>query len=301
MKKSFILSALGLALIMVACGESKKEEAKVNQDSIKLVEMTEQYDQATNFNDSLLLLMGDIYAGLDSINMQEGLLVTPGIGDNADKRAEIKENLSLIRQRLQNNKQLLAELEKKAQAAAAEATAKGEAVSKVLQQTIDKLKVRITEQDAKIEQLVQQLEQANTTITTLQTTVEDQKEQIADVTQQKEEAEAQVVATENEANKVYYVMGSDKQLKEYGVLTKKFLGSTKIMQGENINYNCFKAADKRTLTSIPTNAKKVEIKSLNDPGSYRIDGEKDGPKTIVITNPDLFWQKTPYLVIQTKN
>lgn len=301
MKKSFILSALGLALIMVACGESKKEEAKVNQDSIKLVEMTEQYDQATNFNDSLLLLMGDIYAGLDSINMQEGLLVTPGIGDNADKRAEIKENLSLIRQRLQNNKQLLAELEKKAQAAAAEATAKGEAVSKVLQQTIDKLKVRITEQDAKIEQLVQQLEQANTTITTLQTTVEDQKEQIADVTQQKEEAEAQVVATENEANKVYYVMGSDKQLKEYGVLTKKFLGSAKIMQGENINYNCFKAADKRTLTSIPTNAKKVEIKSLNDPNSYRIDGEKDGPKTIVITNPDLFWQKTPYLVIQTKN
>ena len=301
MKKSFILSALGLALIMVACGESKKEEAKVNQDSIKLVEMTEQYDQATNFNDSLLLLMGDIYAGLDSINMQEGLLVTPGIGDNADKRAEIKENLSLIRQRLQNNKQLLAELEKKAQAAAAEATAKGEAVSKVLQQTIDKLKVRITEQDAKIEQLVQQLEQANTTITTLQSTVDDQKEQIADVTQQKEEAEAQVVATENEANKVYYVMGSDKQLKEYGVLTKKFLGSAKIMQGENINYNCFKAADKRTLTSIPTNAKKVEIKSLNDPNSYRIDGEKDGPKTIVITNPDLFWQKTPYLVIQTKN
>lgn len=301
MKKSFILSMAVLAVLLVACGESKKEKEEVNEDSVKLVEMTEQYDQATNFNDSLLLLMGDIYAGLDSINMQEGILLTPGIGDNADKKAEVKENLRLIRQRLQNNKALLAELEKKAQAAAAEATAKGEAVSKVLQQTIDKLKVRISEQDAKIEQLVQQLEQANNTITTLQSTVDEQKEQIADVTQQKEEAEAQVVATENEANKVYYVMGSNKQLKDYGVLTKKFLGSTKIMQGDNINYNVFKTADKRTLTSIPTGAKKVEIKSLNDANSYRIDGEKDGPKTIVITNPDLFWQKTSYLVIETKN
>lgn len=291
MKKVITFSALGLAILMVACGESKKDE--VNTDSIRLAQMTDQYEQATNFNDSLLLLMGDIYAGLDSINMQEGLIVNTGIGDNADKHREIRENLSLIRQRLSLNKKLLADLEKKA-------AAQGEQ-SKVMTQTIQQLKERIEQQEAKIYQLTEQLEQANATITALQGTVEEQQGQIDEVTEQKEAAEAQAIAAENEANKVFYVIGDNKQLKNYGVLTKRFLGSTKIMQGDDINYSCFVTADKRTLKNIPTNCKKVEIKSLNDKSSYKIEGEKDGPKTIVITNPDLFWQKTPYLVIEASN
>ena len=296
MKKSLIFTVVGL-VALTACKETKTET--VNEDSIKLAQMTEQYDEATNFNDSLLLLMGDIYAGLDSINMQEGLLITPGVGDNADKRAEIKENLNLIRQRLANNKKLLADLEKKAAEAGNQ--------TKVVQKELDRLKSRISEQDAKIAELTKQLEDANATIGTLQTTVTQKDEEIATVTQQKEEvtkqkeeAEAQVVATENEANKVYYVIGTNKELKEYGVLQKKFLGTTKIMQGDDINYSVFKSADKRQLTSIPTNAKKVEIKSLNDANSYVIEGGKDDPKTIRITNPELFWQKTPYLVVEIK-
>ena len=61
----------------------------------------------------------------------------------------------------------------------------------------------------------------------------------------------------------------------------------------------FVAADKRTLKSIPTNAKKVKIWTNMPEGSYRIVGEKDGPKTIEITNPAKFWSLSSHLVIQT--
>lgn len=288
MKKGLIFAALGL-LGLAACNDHK---GTYDADSARLAEMEAQYRQATSFNDSLMLLMGDIYSGLDSINTQEGLLITPGIGDNADRRMEIRDNLSAIRMRLEQNKRLLEELEKKAKNASSG--------SVILQRTIDQMKERIAAQDAKIEELTALLASANDSIGTLNLKVEETRQQLADETEAREEAQANYVAAENAANTVYYVIGSNKQLKDWKVLEKRFLGATKVMQGDNINYKCFIKADKRTLTSIPTGAKKVEIKSLNDAASYTIEGGKDQNKTIKITNPDLFWQKTPYLVIETK-
>lgn len=289
MKKTLILTAAVIVLLVTSCNDRKEKEYN---DSMRLAEIEAQYKQATTFNDSLLLLMGDIYAGLDSINAQEGLLVTPGIGDNADRRAEIRDNLAAIRFRLEQNKRLLAELEKKANVATAN--------SVVLQRTIDQMKERIAAQDEKINELTLLLSNANDSIGVLNLQVEQSQQQLASETQAREEAEAQYIASENAANTVFYVIGNNKQLKEWKVLEKRFLGPTKVMQGDDINYTCFTAADKRYLLAIPTGAKNVEIKSLNDANSYTIEGGKNEDKTIRITNPDLFWQKTPYLVVEIK-
>lgn len=288
MKRNLIFATLGL-LMMAACGSHSQKE---NEDSMRIADLQAQYAEASTFNDSLLLLMGDIYAGLDSINAQEGLLMTPGIGDNVDRRAEVRNNLTAIRERLEQNRRLLAELEKKAN--------QNGANNAVLQRTIDQMKERIAAQDAQIEELTTRLADANQSIVTLSGQVQETQAALDEETNAREEAQAQAVAAENAANTVYYVLGTNKQLKEWKVLEKRFLGTTKVMQGDEINYTCFKKADKRTLTAIPTGAKKVSIKSLNDEASYVIEGGKDEPKTIRITNPELFWQKTPYLVIETK-
>ena len=303
MKK--ILLCLGVAaMILSACNSNKDKEYN---DSVRMAEVLEKYNDATSLNDSLLLLMGDIYAGLDEINQQEGLLTTPGIGDNADRREEIKSNLASIKDRLAANKQLLAELEQKVN--------QGEQASKqnrVLQQTIADLKNRIAAQESKINDLTSQLAEANEKISALTEEVEAKDEQIKQETQAKdsavnranraeaatEVAKQETAAAENEANKVFYCLGTNKQLKKYGVLEKKFLGATKIMQGDDINYSCFTQGDKRYLNKISTNAKKVSIKSNMPANSYMISGQSDGPKTIVITNPSAFWRNTPYLVVE---
>lgn len=289
MKKTLILATVAIVLLATSCNDRKEKEYN---DSMRLAEIEAQYNQAATFNDSLLLLMGDIYAGLDSINAQEGLLITPGIGDNADRRAEIRDNLSAIRFRLEQNKRLLAELEKKANDATAN--------SVVLQRTIDQMKERIAAQDEKINELTSLLSTANDSIGVLNIKVEQTQQQLASESQAREEAEAQYVASENAANTVFYVIGTNKQLKDWKVLEKRFLGPTKVMQGDNINYTCFTGADKRHLLAIPTGAKNIEIKSINDANSYTIEGGKNEEKTIRITNPDLFWQKTPYLVVEIK-
>lgn len=289
MKKSVIFLGLG-ALLLASCSGKQEEETKVNEDSIKIAQLTSDYDEATTFNDSLMLLMGDIYTGLDSINTQEGLLYNMGQGDNADRRAEIRRNLSAIKQRLNANKALLAQMEAKVKAAGNE--------SSVQAKTIAQLRQHIEQQDAKIAQLESDLSSANEKITSLNTEVAETKEQVKVETAAKEEAQAATVAAENEANKVYYALGSNKELKNKGLLEKKFLGATKVLKG-NFDASYFVTADKRTLRSIPTNAKKVKIWSNMPADSYKIVGEKDGPKTIEITNPDKFWSLASHLVIQT--
>ena len=288
MKKSVICLGLGVLLLASCSGNQKK----IDEDSIKIADLTEEYKEATNYNDSLLLLMGDIYTGLDSINMQEGLLYNMGTGDSPDRRAEIRQNLSNIKARLAANKELLNTMERKLAASGNE--------NGVLQKTIAQLKERIASQDQKIAKLESDLASAKGQIETLNTQVAEGQEALKNETTAKEEAQAQATAAADEANRVYYAIGSNKELKKKGLLEKKFLGATKVLKGD-FDASYFATADKRTLKSIPTGAKKVKIWSNMPEGSYKITGEKDGPKTIEITDPAKFWSLASHLVIQTDN
>ncbi len=285
MKKTLLYLGAA-ALLLSSCAGNQK---KLDEDSLRIAELTAQYDEASTFNDSLMLLMGDIYTGLDSINTQEGLLYNMGAGDNADRRAEIRHNLSVIKARLAANKQLLAEMEAKVNAAGNN--------NSVQAKTIAQLRQHIEQQDAKIAKLESDLSSARSTIDTLNVRVAQGEEQVRVETAAKEEAERAAVEAANEANRVYYAIGSNKELKQKGLLEKKFLGATKVLKGD-FDASYFVTADKRTLKSIPTNAKKVKIWTNMPEGSYRIVGEKDGPKTVEIVNPDRFWSLSSHLIIQ---
>lgn len=288
MKKSLLFAGVA-AMLLAACSGNQK---KLDEDSMRIADLTAEYQQATDFNDSLMLLMGDIYTGLDSINTQEGLLYNMSSGEGGDRRAQIRANLSDIKARLAANKALLAEMENKIKSSGKENSVQG--------RTIAQLRQRIEEQDAKIKDLESQLSNARAQIDTLNTAVAKGKEDLAAETAAKTQAQEQAAAAEaaaNEANKVYYAIGSNKELKKKGLLEKKFLGATKVLKGD-FDASYFQAADRRTLTSIPTGAKNVKIWTNMPKDSYRIVGEKDGPKTIEITNPTKFWSLSTHCVIQ---
>lgn len=288
MKKLVMIMGIG-ALLLTSCSGNQK---KLEEDSMKIADLTAQYQQANDFNDSLMLLMGDIYTGLDSINTQEGLLYNMATGEDTDRRAEIRQNLSQIKARLAANKALLAQMEAKVNSTGKE--------NSVQSQTIAQLRRHIEQQDAKIADLEQQLSSANARIDTLNTQVAEGQQALKSETEAREEAQAQADAATlaaNEANRVYYAIGSNKELKERGLLEKKFLGSTKVLKGQ-FDASYFVAADKRTLKSIPTGGKNVKIWTNMPEGSYRIVGEKDGPKTIEISDPAKFWSLSTHCVIQ---
>lgn len=284
MRKYFAILGIG-ALLLASC--SGKHEERIDSESI--ADLTAEYQEATSFNDSLLLLMGDIYTGLDSINLQEGMLYNMGTGDNVDRRAEIRSNLQNIKARLAANRQVLDQMEARLNASNNK--------NSVLAKTITQLKERIAQQDQKINELESQLAAAKGQIESLNTQVAETQEQVRTETAAKEQAQQETVAVTNELNTVYYAIGTNKELKKNGLLEKKFLGSTKVLKGQ-FNASYFTKADKRNLTSIPTNAKKVKIWSNMPADSYNIVENANGTKTIQITNPSKFWSLSSHLIIQ---
>jgi uncharacterized coiled-coil protein SlyX len=283
--KKLLLFIVAASMMTVACTSNKEEEAEEAQ----VPDLTEELQQATNFNDSLLLLMGDVYSGLDSINMQEQMLFAPGQGDNANRRVEIRNNLSALKARLAANRQLINELEKKVK--------NSDGNNAVLNKTIAQLKKHIASQEQRIAELESQLADANQQISNLNTQVAETQEQLTNETAAKEEAQQEVVDTKNELNTVYYAIGTNKELKKQGLLDKKFLGSTKVLK-EGFNASYFTKADKRNLSVIPTSGKKLKVWTNMPSGSYEIVDEANGTQSLHITNAAQFWSMTSYLVIQ---
>ena len=286
MKKKFYFIALGSLMLAASCSGNKE---KLEQDSIQIAQLTADYNEAATFNDSLMLLMGDIYNGLDSINMQEGLLYNVNNGENFNRRTEVRNNLAAIKQRLANNRKLLSEMEARIKASGNE--------NSVLAKTIEQMKFRLSQQDEKIDMLENQLAAANDSIDLLNNQVAETLQQVESESTAKEAAQAAFQEAENQLNTVYYAIGTNKELKQNGLIEKKFLESTKILKGD-FNEAYFTKADKRTLTEIPTGAKKAKILTNMPQNSYQIVENPDKTKTIKIVNSKEFWNLTPYLIIQ---
>lgn len=273
-------------MLLGACNNEYKE--KVEQDSIRIAQLTSNYEEAATFNDSLMLLMADIYNGLDSINMQEGMLYNMGNGET-DRRAEVRRNLSAIKERLAKNHQLLDQMEKKMRESGNQ--------NAILSKTIEQMQTRLNDQDAHIVMLENKLAIANDSIVNLNAQVAAKELQVQVQTEAKDAAFNALNEADQQLNTVYYAMGTNKELKENGLLEKKFLGQTKVLKGD-VNESYFTKADKRTLTSIPTGAKKIKIWTNMPQDSYEEVKNADNTITLKITNPTEFWNYSPYLVIQ---
>lgn len=284
MKKLIPLCAVG-AVMLSACSGHKND---TTADSLAIV--SHQYEQASSFNDSLLLLMGDIYDGLDSINIQEGLLYSMEKGgEKFDRRAEVRQNLESIKERLQKNRDILSQMQARLN--------KSNNENSVLKKTIADLQARIDRQEEKIAELNTELENANAQIAQLNTQVAQGQESLKEETAAREQAQAEATAAENLANRVYYAIGTNKELKQNGLIDKKFLGATKVLQGD-FNQNYFTAGDKRTLSVINTGGKKVKIWGNVPKDSYEIIDNANGTQSISILNAKEFWARSPYLIIQ---
>lgn len=283
MKKMMIL-ALALTGALVACNGNKEQKdalADTTQPDISKVE---------GQRDSLMNLIGDISQNLLEVNRMENILVSGDFKDTPDKRQEIIANINALRQELDARKQALEELESKLKSS--------NGYSAKLQKTIESQKQLIDEQSQKIQQLEAALADANVKISDLNKNVEDLNTQVSTVTEERNAETQRADKVTDELNICYYVCGSNKELKEHKILEKKFLGKTKTMEGD-FDRSYFTKADKRKLTEVKTYAKKAELKTSHPAGSYSME-TVGGTVVIKIKDAKKFWEKSNFLVIQTK-
>lgn len=273
------------AIILTACNGEKLKHAEERN-----VVLGDSLSVALANQDSLFMLINEISDGVNKIKGIENILTssTDLNAESQSKKDQLRNDIIALQHELQVRRERLAELEKKLK--------NSQYYSSTLKKTIENLNVEIAQQQQTITDLRGSLAAANIKIEELDMIVDSLNTAVANVTQEKEIAQEESINLANELNTCFYAVGSKAELKEHKIIETGFLKKTKIMKGD-FEQSYFTTADKRTLTTIITHAKKAQILTNQPQDSYEIIDE-NGFKTIKILNTDKFWSLSNYLVIQ---
>lgn len=289
--RKIIVILLASMTIWSCSNDSKQNEEQIAlQDTINANK--EALVKAIADRDSLFSLINDISDDMDQIKSLENILASnTWTGETSSKKEKIKNDLQILKNTLQQRQQKLNELEKKLK--------DSKLTNTKLEKTIETLKTQIAEHQAEIENLNTALTSAKGQIVKLENDKDSLNKTITTVSAEKakvEEIAEEAITNVNELNKCFYAIGSKKELKQNKILESGFLKKTKVMQGE-YDQNFFSVADKRTLKKINLHSKKAKILTNHPANSYELQ-DVDGQKTLLITNPSIFWNLSNYLVIQ---
>lgn len=285
MKTKLLIIPVLLSLMLFSCNGNKEKEQQ------SLAEISKQeLATALNERDQLLSLVKEVSAGLNEIKQLENIMTIAANqpSENPGQKTQILADIASLKEKIQQRKEQLNELENKLQ--------KSTINNKELQETIEALRMQIDSQMEEIESLKQQLTAANEHIGALNNAVDSLNTTVSTVTGERNAAQEASVKLENELNTCFYVIATKSELKKHNIIESGFLRKTKLMKGD-FDKGFFVISDKRTLSSLPLNATKVKVLSNHLEKSYEILDE-NGQKTIKITNPDEFWSLSNYLVIQ---
>lgn len=299
MKKFLYMVVLlaGLSMIMPSCHKGGAgDDAKVNQDSIDNLALTDSLATIRAEKDTLAALMNEVSDGMNQIIELQNIMNVENIGaDTPDKKAHLRNNVLAIQQAVAERTQRVKDLESRLK--------RSTIYSEEMKKQVQTLKKQLENQQTMINSLTQQLQAAHVQINTLNTRVDSLKTENTKVNQNytAEKAKTQDQANRltnltNEMNVCYYVVGSKSELRKQKIIETGFLRKTKVMEGD-YTQSYFTKADKRTLQKINLHSHKAEVMSKHPSGSYVIE-ESGGQKVLRIINPTRFWELSNYLVVK---
>ncbi len=290
MRKIFpVITATLLLIVAQGCG-GKSEQAPA--DGTPSADATADSLRAALANaDSMYALLYDVTVGLDQIARLEHLLQTEINNEDPTTRTDIMQQMQAIQRGLAERRQRIAELEDKLRRSAGDNAA--------LHARINDLRTQVDNQAAHVRELTDRLARANFRIGELQDSIAGLTASVDSIAMQQADTEQELTRTLGELNTVYYVIGSAGELKNHGFKQ----GGTifkKSRLGNDFDVSYMTRADRRTLSSIPLDAKKAKVLSEQPESSYTLQKDAYGMLTLVITDPETFWALRDFLVIEVK-
>ena len=283
MKKIKLLSLLLLfssSLFFTSCGNGEKEEnpladSLMNENNAKAGKINSQEAAIQEFVNAF----NEIQTNLNEIKEKEKIVINNSkSGDVKNKEDDIKNDIQAIYDLMNKNKTRIASLGKKLK----NANKKIEG----LEQMIATLEAQLNEKDAQINTLKGQVEQLNIELSNLNLNYQEVEEEV----------EVKTV----KLNTAYYAIGTLKELKEKGVVTKEggFIGLGKTAQlKSDFNKDYFTKVDITQNSTIPLGTKKAKLLTTHPSASYKLVGNEKKVEKLEILNAEDFWSASKYLVI----
>lgn len=287
MRKISIIAALGMLMFTQCQQGPSRQELLTSNDSLQRVVV--QKDSAIY---AIMGTFSSIEDNLQAIKDKENIIALTATGTETRQTREekINEDIQLIYNMLQQNREQVNNLQAKLK--------KANVKNSELQQMIASLESRIQEKDAEILHLTEELQASNLKIEGLSALAGSLQHRLDSLRNEDDLKNATIEGQDEALNTAYYIIGSEKELKDLGVLDKKgnfAVGSKKARK--DFDNSVFTRIDIREQTSFNLNgAKKAKVVTAHPLDSYTIYGQKP-VDSLVVNNYYKFWNSSKYLVI----
>jgi len=282
---------------MTACN-NKEMEQEVEVLREKNQELMTEYLSQDSVMATFIESFNDISSNLAEIRKRESVIEVNAERGEMDVREKISEDIGVINDLMERNRQKIAELDQQLK----NANGANWRIKKAMETLKAELTAQIEEKDMEIAGLKDELQKMHYTVDELSaslTQLQTDNQQKSEMLTEKEQIIAEQVA---EINSGYYVTGTVKELVTKNVVTKEggFLG---IGQSTSLNNNLdpveFNKVDIREIKYIPLNGKKPELVSTHPQDSYKFEVEENNEvSSLVILDPAKFWNSSRYLVVR---
>ena len=283
MKKLFLVACVA-AFCLTGCNNGKNDSAAQNTaQADSLNGIIAQKDSEIN---DLMGTLNEIEEGFQQISEAEHRVSLAKDGEGVNKKQKLKEDIQFIADRMKQNRELIAKLQKQL----ANGTLKGAQ----LQKTIEGLQKQLEEKDAQLQTLREELDKKDIHIAALDETVNNLNTKTSRLTAESNQKTETINAQDKQIHTAWYVFGTKKELKEQSIIQ-----DGKVMTG-NFNKNYFTKVDIRNLSEIKLYSKSAKLLTTHPSSSYSLVHDANKQYTLRITNSQLFWSTSKYLVVLVK-
>ena len=282
--KKLLMVACVAAFCLTSCNNGKNDAAVQNTaQADSLNGIIAQKDSEIN---DLMGTLNEIEEGFQQISEAEHRVSLAKDGEGVNKKQKLKEDIQFIANRMKQNRELIAKLQKQL----ANGTLKGDQLKK----TIEGLQKQLEEKDAQLQSLREELDKKDIHIAALDETVNNLNTKTSRLTAESNQKTEVINAQDKQIHTAWYVFGTKKELKEQSIIQ-----DGKVMTG-NFNKNYFTKVDIRNLSEIKLYSKSAKLLTTHPSSSYSLVRDANKQYTLRITNSQIFWSTSKYLVVLVK-
>ena len=282
--KKLMIAVLCL-LTLVACKQNSNNAAELalQQQRDSLTRIIEQKD---NEIDDMMATMNDIQEGFRAINEAEQRVTIASNGEGVSEAESIRENMQFIQNQMQQNRELISKLRNQLRQSSVRADQ--------LRRTLENLTQQLEEKDNQLRQLQAELEAKDVQIGELNQQVNTLSSNVSDLKEESTQKSQTITSQDKQLNTAWFVYGTKKELKE-----QRIIEDGKVMRS-NFNRDYFTKIDIRIDKEIRLYSRSAKILTAHPQSSYTLLQDANKQYILRITNPQLFWSTSKYLVVLVK-
>ncbi len=277
-----------VGLLFISCED--KEKKQLAQKASSLEKKLKERDKAYN---SIIEVMTEIEDQINTIKSRESLIALDGNGDfTKKKKGNLVKDLNEIDELILRSSETIATLNAKLESSNLNLGSIRRKLSK-LTNALRERESSLTQLKEKLAQKDEEIGELTAKVGGLSLKVQVQLDSLSKQNQRLEERTKDLYTA-------YYIVNSEKKLKEDGLILKKGFLSKNLEVQPDVELDRFTAINIKETKMFIIDGSKAEVITDHPSGSYQLVNEGNKIKYLEVLDEEAFWQISKYLIISKK-